>query len=439
MSFLSSLWNLPQTQRAWNFGKLAGVFGSTQVLVQGLGFVSGILIVRWLSPEQYALYMLALTMGGTMNLLADGGISTGVMAEGGKVWQDSEKLGAVLATGLALRRKFAVFSLLFGVPILVFLLRSHEASWLSIGGILCGISLMFWTSLSGLLLEIIPKLHQKVHLLSCISAIQALGRVVLVIGGVWMMPLAAVALIAGAIPQLWANLQLRRLSVTMADFQSKEDPVVRKKILLVVKRVLPGAIYYSVTGQLTVWLIGFLGNTATIAEVGALGRISQILLLITTLIGTLIVPRFARLPNSRHPLRSWFSLTILGVATMALIIFGFIFIFPDLILSILGSSYQNLSSELLISTATAAVSLLGSVAYSLSLARGWVMKPALSIPLALAPQIILAPFTDFSSAHSVLIYGMACTMVGTIMLISHAIYRLTQVPVKLGGHLEPAS
>src|SRR5690606_35641018 len=98
--------------RISEWGKLIAITGSSQILIQALGFISGILVIRVLPVHEYALYTLANTMLGTLTILADGGISTGTMALGGKVWNDRDKLGKVMATGMALRKKFAIGSLL---------------------------------------------------------------------------------------------------------------------------------------------------------------------------------------------------------------------------------------------------------------------------------------------------------------------------------------
>ncbi|WP_304199590.1 hypothetical protein [Flavobacterium alvei] len=112
----------PKYDTILNWGKLISITGGAQVIVQAVGFVCGILIIRLLSVEEYAFYTLANTMLGAMTVLSDGGISTGVMAEGGKVWQDKEKLGRVLVTGLEMRKKFGVISLMVSLPILLYLL-----------------------------------------------------------------------------------------------------------------------------------------------------------------------------------------------------------------------------------------------------------------------------------------------------------------------------
>ena len=71
--------------------RLLGRFVSIQVVIQGLGFASGILIVRSLSKQDYAWYTVANMLASTMTLLADSGISAALSSLGGTVWQDDAR------------------------------------------------------------------------------------------------------------------------------------------------------------------------------------------------------------------------------------------------------------------------------------------------------------------------------------------------------------
>ena len=148
--------------KALEWGKLLSITGAAQILIQITGFISGILIIRLLPTQEYALYTLANTMLGTMTILADGGITSGVMAQGGKVWQDRYKLGSVLVTGMELRKKFAIGSLFIVTPVLVLLLRYHQASWITSILILLALIPAFITALSGTILQVPLKLHQDI-------------------------------------------------------------------------------------------------------------------------------------------------------------------------------------------------------------------------------------------------------------------------------------
>ncbi|RYE13089.1 MAG: hypothetical protein EOP51_30380 [Sphingobacteriales bacterium] len=117
----------PSYLRILEWGKMFTITGSAQSIVQGLGLVCGIIIIRMLPTQEYAFYTLTNTMLGTMTILADGGIASGVMAQGGKVWQDKTKLGKVLATGMSLRFKFALAGcLLLSKPLLCLMCMASE-------------------------------------------------------------------------------------------------------------------------------------------------------------------------------------------------------------------------------------------------------------------------------------------------------------------------
>ena len=120
----------PNYTKLVEWGGLILITGSAQILVQAIALISGILVIRQLPANEYALYTLANTMLGTMTILADSGISSGVLAQGSRVWKDQKKLGVVLVTGLELRKKFAIASLVIAIPLLLFLLLHHNASWL---------------------------------------------------------------------------------------------------------------------------------------------------------------------------------------------------------------------------------------------------------------------------------------------------------------------
>ena len=92
-----------------------------------IGFATGILLVRRLEQHEYALFTIANTMQGTINILADIGISIGLVSIGGRVWQDRRRLGELVSTGLKLRRKLGTASVLVVTPLLYFMLEKERS------------------------------------------------------------------------------------------------------------------------------------------------------------------------------------------------------------------------------------------------------------------------------------------------------------------------
>ena len=76
--------------------RIVGSFAFAQAAVQVIGFLSGILLVRYLDQRDYAFFTIANTMQGTINVLADIGISIGLVSIGGRVWQDRQRFGELI-------------------------------------------------------------------------------------------------------------------------------------------------------------------------------------------------------------------------------------------------------------------------------------------------------------------------------------------------------
>lgn len=406
------------------WGKLITITGSAQLIVQAIGFLSAIVVIRHLPTHEYALYTLANTMLGTMILLADGGISTGVMSQGGQIWKDREKLGQVIATGLDLRRKFAVGSLLVAIPILLYLLLRHGASWLTASLIVISLIPAFFTSLSGTLLEVAPKLKQDITPLQKIQVGNNAMRLALIGITIFSFPWAYVAILAAGVPQIWANLRLRKISIKYANFNQPADPEIRKNILTFVRRILPGSIYYCASGQITVWLISIFGSTTAVAQVGALGRLVMVLNLFTVIFSTLIAPRFARLPNNKKILLvNYLRIQVLLFIVLAAIV-GVVWLFPTQILWVLGYSYANLKSEVVLNIGGSCLGLIAGCSFSLYTHRGWAIKPIVLIPLSIAAIAISALLLDISTLHGVLLMNL---YVAAFEMVMHIIYSLVMI------------
>jgi O-antigen/teichoic acid export membrane protein len=424
---LSQLKQHPNYDKAMHWGKLISITGGAQVIVQAVGFVCGILIIRLLPVQEYAFYTLANTMLGTMTVLADGGISAGVMAQGGKIWQDREKLGVVLATGLDLRRKFAIVSLLVSVPILFYLLVHNNASWITALLIVVSLIPAFFAALSDSLLEIAPKLHQAILPLQKNQVMVGIGRLILTTLSLFAFPWAFLAIIASGLPRIYGNIKLKEITLGFANTNQQSNTVIRKDILTMVKRILPGAIYYSLSGQITIWLISLFGNPTSVAQLGALGRLAMLLSLFSVLINTLIIPRFARLAEEKSLLLYRFFQILGTLIIVLLFIITIVYLLPNQILWILGNEYSGLHTELILSIVGSCISLIAGVAYSLFTARGWVYHPAIFIFCNIGTIIALLFFVDISSLNGVLLLNIAVAFVALFLNVIYCISKIISI------------
>src|SRR4051794_10468803 len=118
----------PIIRRALHRARVVSSFALVQGVVQIIGFLSGILLVRHLDQREYAYFTIANTMQGTLNVLADIGISIGLVSIGGRVWQDRHRFGQLVNTALGLRRKLGLVSVAAVAPVLYYLLVKNGAS-----------------------------------------------------------------------------------------------------------------------------------------------------------------------------------------------------------------------------------------------------------------------------------------------------------------------
>jgi O-antigen/teichoic acid export membrane protein len=406
--------------------KLISITGTAQLIIQAISLVGGILVIRFLPTQEYALYTLANTMLGTMVVLADCGISNSVLAQAGKVWHDRIKLGSVLATGFNLRRKFAIAAVAIAGPFLLYLLRHHSAEWLTSLLITFSIIPAFIAALSGNLLSVGPSLHQVILPLQKIQVGVSLGRLVLLSLSIFVFPWAFLALFAAGLPQIWGNMRLRKIAAVYADLGQKLDIQVKANTLSVVRRILPGSIYYCVSGQITIWIISIFGTTAAVAQIGALGRLSMMLNLFSSVFGVLIVPRFARLSSQNGLVLKRFIQIQFGLVVLFILIIFVVSAVPMQILWVLGKNYTSLGKELTLSVAGSCISLLAGLLFSLSTSRNWAINPLVSIPLTIAAMACGVLMLDMSTLAGVLKFNLFVSSFEVVVYLIYCLLKISQ-------------
>jgi O-antigen/teichoic acid export membrane protein len=390
-----------------------------QAGVAAVGFASGIAVVRLLDVEQYAIYTIANSLLGALVVLGDSGISSGVMSQGGSVWQDRPKLGAVVNTAMQICRWFAVAAAVVAIPAAVFLLGRHGSPLVLSLAVSAVLIPCFVLSIRNSVLQIPIKLHQDVRPLQSIQLGSNIVRLLLLGAVLPFAPYALIALGAAAVSTAYANVQISRRGHLYMHETAERDPVVRNEIMRLVWRMLPNSTYYAMLGQVSIWLLSVFGNTDSIAQLGALGRLAMITSVASAVIATLLVPRFARLPNARPVLLHRFLWMVLGMLVVCLLGVGLAALFSRQILWILGSNYGNLEEELVLVALTAGVTLLGGLCVRLNFSRGIVPNPFVLIPYSLASYAFFIAVNDVSTLRGVLLMGLGAT---SCQLVFNAIY-----------------
>ena len=386
--------------------RVVGSFAVVQAIVQVIGFLSGILIVRELDQQEYAYFTIANTMQGTINVLADIGISIGLVSIGGRVWQDRHRFGQLINTALRLRWKLGALAVLAVTPVLYFMLVKNGASGtyaaLLIVLVLAGLSLQ----LSVGVLSVVPRLHSDVRRIQTIDLTGAVARLLALLGFVLLYLNAGIAVALGSAAVLLQFVMLRSYVRRIVELDTPENPEDHAAIRGFIRNQAANAIFFCLQGQITIFLISFFGHhAASVAEVGALGRLAMIFAVLTNLLTNVFAPAFARCHDPPKLRRQYFGIVGAVTAFSGAVLFAAA-LFPQAFLFVLGEKYTHLGPELVLMVAGAVASALTGTFWALNSSKAWISGSWLYIPLTLGTQIALIPFINFSSVREVLIFNL---------------------------------
>ncbi|MEY2542788.1 MAG: hypothetical protein QOE81_249 [Verrucomicrobiota bacterium] len=398
--------SIPILRRAFDHARRIGNYALVQAVVQIIAFSSGILLVRWLPQREYALFTIANAMQATLMLLADIGISVGLMSIGGRVWQDRHRFGELINTGLAVRRKLAAAAAVVVAPILYAMLTKNGASGtytlFLIVVVLAGFSIQIAVDIY----SVVPRLHSEIGRIQKIDFICVIVRLLLVLGLVYLFATAGLAVAIASATFVLQYFLLRAYAAKVVDLKANENAEDRREMGRLIKSLAANALFYCFQGQITVFLISFFGrHAASVAEVGALGRLAMIFTVLTNLLINVFVPAFARCQDKRK-LRYLYAAIVGGVVLFSAVVLVGAASFPDQFLFVLGNRYAHLHHELLLMIGVAVITALSGTLWLLNASKAWIAGAWLYVPLTLATQIALVPFTDFSSVAGVLIFNL---------------------------------
>lgn len=384
-----------------------GIYAWTQLGVQALSFLAGLVVVRTLAPSEFAQAALAGNFSITLALLADTGIGIGLASIGGGVWRDRERFSRLIATARRLRGRFALAALVLAGPLLAWLLIRNGAPVLHILAMLAAVAVTLWAQLNYEALGAAPRLAGEVFRVQRVdlsgNALRLVALLALAAIGVLNAPLA---LAIGSAVAVWQLRRIQPAIVDLADVHAVPDEADRRSFLALARSQAAYTIFFCLQGQIGLWIIAAFANTRGVADLGALARLAMLLTLPNAIQANLILPRFARMPPERALLARRYGQIVGGAAIAAIGLWTLSAAFPNPLLWLLGPSYAHLQRELPWFIASSALAYFASVLWSLNFARAWVRWSWLNVPLTLGIQAFTLPLLDLSTVHGVILFGL---------------------------------
>lgn len=383
-----------------------------QVAVKSVSMLSAIFVVRWLAVEDYAFYTILLAGYTLLVVLSDlglsGSLSYFMSNRGGPPFSQYVQAAANLR-----RWFFTVAAALTGLGLW---LAVEELQFAGPQRVMPVLMVLFagWFGVQWISSSFILRLH---HRFRAVYSLELMGESIkLVFIATWVRSVPSVdnsllAILLGvSASALASGLALR----VFHDEQSKSsNRRLRREVFQQVLPRAPSVVYFALSQIVLVpALAAAFAPSLVLAEVGALGRISVVLLVAGGFLSQVVTPLLVRAENESlfwaKGVR-WLGGLLAGCIGLSAVCWWF----PDQVLWILGGPYRHLHFELFLGVVGAGITLLGSFLWELNRTRGLVRHQYWEVPVA-AMGLLAACFAFDLSTTSGLLMVIICGGLGTL-------------------------
>lgn len=383
--------------------KLTSYFGA-QATVQLANILTGFLLIRALDKSQYGWFTIVTGAMAMISVLADSGLGSAFTAIGGKTYQEPGVFAGLAAFMRRKRLQFLIVACGLVLPVNAWALHKNGASPATTVILLTLIVIAAIPSTDAVVLMTVNKLFSRVRNIVLADLLLSLSKLGLVLFVCWLGASTISATIC-VLCSLWFQITLlqRQTSDVLKTEVCSVDEYV-PQINQTVLHVLPTCIFTCVQAQLATYILSFFASVEQVADLGALMRLAVAFTFLTIPLQQIFLPRIARCQD-RARLKISIVGTLIGgaVAALAVVITGSLF--APWLLMLLGEKYAHLDHELLIFLAVTALGFLASAAWGIAFTRAWVMHGWANIPIAIALQIAIAPFIDFTQVSGVIVFA----------------------------------
>jgi len=347
-----------------------GSFLASAVMAQLAAAIAGLLLVRWMSVADYALYTIGITMVGAIALLTRGGVRLGLAVALGKVWPDRE--AAAEAVDAAMRVRLLVSALTMP-PLLAFtwfLLDRTGASTILSLSILAILALAWLADTQGAVIDQVLFFDRKALRVQGLDSTIAWARLVVI---ALLRVAGAVSALTALATNLLASLArvpvVRRwISQSLEGCRRTAPPQTVTGMRNVALRQIPVDLFVALQAQAAIYYLTVGGGGIELATYGALARVAQLLAPFNAVILAYFVPHFAQATDRiAARILSYVAIGALPGAGLFVIALHA----PHVLLFFIGPAYSDQTWPLLVCAGMVALVSAVEVAVSLISHRGW--------------------------------------------------------------------
>ena len=255
-------------------------FISGQVILQFFNMLNGFLLLRWLNIEEQAIFSIAFSLQTLINCLSDLGFSGSIIALSSDRYLDKRVLGGYISSAKHLRSIFFIISLFITIFLVPLYVNNNFSNgyilWINLLPVILAV---YWQADSGiyasaLIIHKDLKAYYKPQLIT--AALRLVINYLLFVSNYIS---SLTILIVNALITLYIGRQYKKLATNFYE-KNIDDKGPRKQMFRYLLPLMPSYIFNSFFGQFQIFIIAYFGKVQNIAEIAALGRLSQIFLLL---------------------------------------------------------------------------------------------------------------------------------------------------------------
>ena len=409
-----------------------GQFLVKQGIAMGGNLLYGLICVRLLPISEYAKFAVLFGYMGTLTVLLDVGVSGTLAPLVGEQIENLELIANYVASirKLALRLYLIVIPL--AIPVFYVLVRKQPWSLWVVSQMVLVLMVIAWfarvSSSYGavLILRRDRAAYYRIQIMGSLGSLTLLALFWVIHAiNIYVCVLLNVAQIL-FIALSYYNKARRLLGVQGVTSAAREKLIIRLAV-----PNLPDTLFYALQGQITLMLITLVGHTSSVADVGALSRLSQILVVLSQMNPILVEPFFARLPVAK--LKRTYLLAAFVAMTGSTVLVLLAYFFPAVFLYILGPKYSHLQKEVVLVILASAIRYMQGILWVIHSSRRFVYwwVSLSNIIITVLVQIVFIATRDLSTVHSVLLLNVASAIVALAVTMAGGIYGFWRGPQKM--------
>jgi len=417
---------LVEEVKAFVFPKLRPVFHflTRQGIAMAANMLYGLLCVRMLPVPEYAKFAVLFGFMGSLTNLLDIGISGTLNPLVGEQISNLP----LIANYVASLRRIAVRLYLVVAPVagVVFILLVRRQHWgaPAVGQMVVVLLVTAWfarvSSAYGAVL-ILRRDRNRYYRTQIIGSFGSLA--LLIVFWAFHQVNIYVGVLLNVAQTVYLASSYYRRAHELLEVKGKPSAELEKTIVRLALPNAPSTFFYAIQGQIMLMLITVFGHSSSsVANIGALSRLAQILVVFGQMNGILVEPFFAKLEQAR--LKRIYVLSAGLVAAGLAVFSGLAFLFPEVFLWILGPHYRQLRVEVGLMVFSSSIQYFGAFLWMVHSARRFVYwwVTIANISLNLAVEVLFIWKVDLSSMRNVLILNITSAVVSLMLIVSCGVY-----------------